>query len=492
MTEPASQDLVSGDPVGALGRPPIGLRTKLALLVVAAAIPLLALTVLLSIRSYQAERAQIEQHTVETAHALALAVDREMAALQSALVVLSLSNELRNGDLRGFYSQAEELLRQVRAVNLVVWDARGLQLLNTSVPFGQKVPQHASAPPIAPGAGTGRPVISDLHAGHVGDRPALSVDLQAQTALGPVTLSFGVQPELLNDILFQQPLPDNWIISLLDSSGAIVARTKGIETFLGKKAAPGLLNALNQAEEGTAEVRTLDGIEVLSAFSRSAISGWTAVIGIPIEHLVAPLRRSLYAIVAVAAALLLAGIALAALIARRIEQPIQALVEPALALGRGEPLPIPPLRLREARQLGNAIETAARLLKAREGQRDRAEAQLRESELRFRTMADSAPVMIWMSGPDKSGVYFNKVWLDFTGRTLEEELGHRWTGNVHPDDLPEFRACSAAFEMRRPFQTRFRMLRHDGAWRWVLDTGIPRFETDGSFAGFIGSCLDIT
>src|SRR5688572_11155341 len=99
MTAPASPDLVSGDPGGRSGRPPIGLRTKLALLVVAAAIPLLALTVLLSIRSYQAERAQIEQHTLETTHALALAVDREMAALQSALVALSLSNELRKGDL---------------------------------------------------------------------------------------------------------------------------------------------------------------------------------------------------------------------------------------------------------------------------------------------------------------------------------------------------------------------------------------------------------
>ena len=194
MNEPASPDLASGDPVGASGRRPIGLRTKLALLVLAAAIPLLALTVVLSIRSYHAERAQIEQQTVETAHALALAIDREMAGLQSALVVLSLSNELRTGDLKGFYSQAQELLRQVRAVKVVVWDARGLQLLDTSLPFGQVPPQHVSAPPIARGLGAGRPVISDLHAGHVGDRPALRVDMQAETALGPVTLSFGVQP----------------------------------------------------------------------------------------------------------------------------------------------------------------------------------------------------------------------------------------------------------------------------------------------------------
>ena len=104
---------------------------------------------------------------------------------------------------------------------------------------------------------------------------------------------------------------------------------------------------------------------------------------------------------AAAALLLLGGLALAALLARRIEQPIQALVAPALALGRGEPVAVPPLRLREAHQLGHALATAGQLFKAREQERDRAEAQLRESEARFRVLADSAPVMIWMSGGDK-------------------------------------------------------------------------------------------
>jgi PAS domain S-box-containing protein len=124
--------------------------------------------------------------------------------------------------------------------------------------------------------------------------------------------------------------------------------------------------------------------------------------------------------------------------------------------------------------------------------RRRHEAALQESESRFRRLADSVPVLIWMSGPDKAGVYFNKTWLDFTGRPLERELGEGWIELVHPDDVPALEACARAFAARQPFQTDFRLHRHDGEWRWMLDTGLPRFTPDGSFAGYIGSCIDIT
>jgi PAS domain S-box-containing protein len=120
------------------------------------------------------------------------------------------------------------------------------------------------------------------------------------------------------------------------------------------------------------------------------------------------------------------------------------------------------------------------------------EGELRESEGRFRELADSAPVLIWMSGPDKGGVYFNEPWLAFTGRTLEQEQGAGWLEGVHPKDVDALELCAQAFRERRPFQTEFRLRRHDGKWRWVLDTGVPRFGAHGEFQGFIGSCLDIT
>jgi PAS domain S-box-containing protein len=118
---------------------------------------------------------------------------------------------------------------------------------------------------------------------------------------------------------------------------------------------------------------------------------------------------------------------------------------------------------------------------------------LQESENRFRTMADCAPVLLWMSGNDGLCTWFNKPWLDFTGRTLEQELGNGWAEGVHFEDL---QACLdgyfEAFGARRPFTLQYRLRRHDGEYRHIHDQGAPRYSADGAFAGYIGSCIDIT
>jgi PAS domain S-box-containing protein len=122
-----------------------------------------------------------------------------------------------------------------------------------------------------------------------------------------------------------------------------------------------------------------------------------------------------------------------------------------------------------------------------------AEETLRASEERFRIMADTAPVMIWMSGTDKLCTFFNKPWLDFTGRPLEAEFGNGWTEGIHPEDLEHcLQTYVACFEARRPFGMDYRLRRHDGQYRWIFDQGVPRFSSSGKFLGYIGSCVDIT
>jgi PAS domain S-box-containing protein len=126
-------------------------------------------------------------------------------------------------------------------------------------------------------------------------------------------------------------------------------------------------------------------------------------------------------------------------------------------------------------------------------ERRQAEFALRESEERFRLMSNTAPVMIWMDDTDKLCTYFNKPWLDFTGRPLSAELGNGWADGVHAEDL---RRCmetySQAFDRREPLRMEYRLRASDGEYHWLLDIGVPRFNSDGSFAGYIGSCIDVT
>jgi PAS domain S-box-containing protein len=118
---------------------------------------------------------------------------------------------------------------------------------------------------------------------------------------------------------------------------------------------------------------------------------------------------------------------------------------------------------------------------------------LRESEARFRAMADSAPVLIWVAGQDRGCTFFNKGWLDFTGRTMAQELGDGWTEGIHPSDLgPCVASYGSAFDQRREFSLEYRLRRHDGEYRVVLDRGVPRFAPDGAFLGYIGCADDIT
>jgi PAS domain S-box-containing protein len=125
--------------------------------------------------------------------------------------------------------------------------------------------------------------------------------------------------------------------------------------------------------------------------------------------------------------------------------------------------------------------------------RVQAEVALRDSEARFRIMADTVPVMVWVSGPDMLRTYFNTVWLDFTGRTVDQELGYGWTEDLHPDDLQEYMELYASsFDARTEFKAEYRLRRFDGEYRWVLSHGVPFFSRDGTFAGFIGSSMDIT
>jgi PAS domain S-box-containing protein len=127
-----------------------------------------------------------------------------------------------------------------------------------------------------------------------------------------------------------------------------------------------------------------------------------------------------------------------------------------------------------------------------EAEVERQQRQQRITEARFCLLADAAPLMIWMSGPDAMCTYFNRAWLEFRGRDLAEEAGNGWAEGVHPDDRAFcVESYLRAFAAREPFRIQYRLQRASGDYRWLEDTGVPRFDVDGSFAGFMGSAVDV-
>ena len=149
-------------------------------------------------------------------------------------------------------------------------------------------------------------------------------------------------------------------------------------------------------------------------------------------------------------------------------------------------LTISPVRDSSGRVIG-ASKVARDITEQKQSER-----ALRESEQRFRVITDASPIMVWMSGTDKLCYYFNKGWLDFVGRTLEQESGNGWTENVHPEDFDHcLQMYVSNFDARRPFEMEYRMRHHTGQYRWILDRGVPRHAPDGTFEGYIGGCLDI-
>ncbi|OYW77503.1 MAG: hypothetical protein B7Z37_03905 [Verrucomicrobia bacterium 12-59-8] len=166
---------------------------------------------------------------------------------------------------------------------------------------------------------------------------------------------------------------------------------------------------------------------------------------------------------------------------------------PAATMGKTPRSPSP--RSKPRSLLSPAAQNSPKQKKARQTrtQLEAINKSLTANELRFRLIMDHAPVLVWLSDTQKKCTWFNKPWLEFTGRTIEQDMGDGWADNVHPDDLDRCLIIyTMAFDERVPFEMTYRLRRHDGEYRWLLDKGAPLNDPGYEFAGYIGSCVDIT
>lgn len=339
------------------------IRSRLVLVVVACLVPACLLALLLVSHNYQHERARQVHDAIATARALMSVVDRDLGSVESALSALATSPNAQAADLSAFYLETKALLRDRGGNRILLVDRNGQQHFNTMLPFGRAPDKRADPAMWRNLFEKGQPVVSDLFIGPLTGQPLVAIGVPVQSG-GKViyNLSEGILPERVSGILSRQRLPPQWIVSVFDSGGTIVARTHEMGRFLGKKGSPALVQRMREASEDSLETISVEGIPLVSVFSRSSVSNWTVAIGIPRASLYRELWQSIWWLFLAVLALLACSLTLAWAIGGRIAAAIGQLTGPATALGFGQPVALAPLRVKEADEVGKALTRASEML----------------------------------------------------------------------------------------------------------------------------------
>jgi signal transduction histidine kinase/CheY-like chemotaxis protein len=301
-------------------------------------------------------------------------VERDLGADEAAAQALSHAGSIDRGDFATFQLRAMEVLGHTSGFTFVLTDASGQQIINLLRPVGSTLPRHGSPELLRRALDTRKPIVSDLYIGDVTGKPQLAIEvpvIRGGTAL--YSLGLGLEPRHFDELLKQQGLPQEWVVSIFDRTGTILARSHAAEQYVGLKGAPALTKAMNLAQEGVVDTPTLEGIPVVEAFSRSTPYGWTVAIGVPEATLAADLRRTLTLYAIGASSLLLIGLGLAAVIGRSVARSLLGLTATAQAIGKGEPVSTPALGLKEVDEVRRALLQAQQLLRQQELERYLAE-----------------------------------------------------------------------------------------------------------------------
>ncbi len=473
-------------------------QVYLVALVIALIGPGLIFTAILLMRYAAAERARFEQDARENVRGIALSIDRDTAGLVSVLQTLATSPRLKDGEFEAFDAQAR-LVRDAIDLDIVLRKPDGQQVVNTGLKRNATLPLSTLPFDREIASGSQRAMVSGLIPGASAALATYAVAVPVLVE-GEVTyiLSFNAPVSRLQAILAREVV-DGWTTGISDRDTTILARLPENESLVGRPR----LNSLRETQTDTPGVwegKDREQRPVIVVEARSRLTGWTVAASIPQSLVDARLRRWIWAFGGFGLLVLATSSALAVNLWSRVSRPLRQLAASGPALARGEAIPRIASPVHEIRLLADVLADASLRIRTREEERDRALAEtrrglsdLRESEARFRHMADSAPALIWMTDEASNVTFANMHFDHLFGMPAAELEDEGWKRIIYPDDLETFSAAfNEAFEARAPFRTEVRVIDGEGTVRWLRCEGVPRLNDAGTFLGYTGCNVDIT
>lgn len=376
-------------------RPRLGLGAHLLFVVLVALVPMIVFSVGVTIALWNYQRSEVNRSLQETARALAIAVDRELASFATTLEALAASREISDGMLHEFYEECQRVLpTQPGWRTILLLRPTGEHVLNLMIPFGDPLPSVGDREHLRRVAQTRQPALSDLFIGNISKLPTIDVAVPViRDGRIVYILAVGLTPAAFDDILQAQNVRADGIAAIFDAEDRFVARSRESDQYIGQRPIEPLLELMRSAPEGVARLPAYDSPTVYSAWSRLPSSRWTVTVGIPAAPIESALARGLVVLVASGLGLLLLGAALATMLGRRVASSIGEASRAAVELARGRPLPSVSSNVAEVAELTAALEEAAALLRRESAQRHSAEeerARLLASEQVARARAEAA------------------------------------------------------------------------------------------------------
>jgi PAS domain S-box-containing protein len=407
----------------------------LGLLALACVVPVTALFLVALAWSYETQRAELTSHTIATARALMFGVDERLHSVALGLANLAQARALADGDLPAFRERAAALAATLPVRSITLVDAEGRQLVNTRVDPEALDPRALHPKPPGP-ADLAVPRVLDLFHTPVQQRSMVGVALPVKVRdREGQTLIANIDPVDLETILRRERLPAGWIAAVLDSRGVIVGRTLEHDRFVGTPARAPLVARIQEVPEDAVESMTVDGVPVITAFSRSPSTGWSIAIGMPLAALTAPLERALWLFAGVSVLVLLATFTLSQRLASRISGPLHALAAEARSVGHG-PIDTHHAAFAEAEQLAQGLLHADAVMRDAQEARERAEALLRsvsdatpeamvgvDEQERIVLFNGEAERLFGVGADDVAGVPLRRILPRATGELLEGAAG---------------------------------------------------------------------